>query len=67
MKKYVAKRGERLDEIVFKEYKTLDKEVLNTVLSGNKHLLNKQKLDAFDEVFLPEIETKSKKMDKPLW
>ena len=67
MKKYVAKRGERLDEIVFKEYKTLDKEVLNAVLSANKHLLNKLKLDAFDEVFLPEIEIKPKKTDKTLW
>ncbi|SFP98194.1 hypothetical protein [Hydrogenimonas thermophila] len=67
MKKYVAKRGERLDKIIFKEYKTLNKEVLNAVLSANKHLLNKQKLDAFDEVFLPEIEIKTKKTDKTLW
>ena len=67
MKKYIAKKGERLDSIVFKEYKTLNKEILNAVLSANKHLLKKQKLDAFDEVFLPEIEIKNKKRDKTLW
>ena len=67
MKKYIAKKEERLDSIVFKEYKTVDKEVFNAVLSANKHLLKKQKLDAFDEVFLPTIEIKTKKSDKTLW
>ena len=67
MKKYIAKKEERLDSIVFKEYKSLNKEILNAVLSANKHLLNKLKLDAFDEVFLPTIEIKSKKRDKTLW
>lgn len=61
MQKYIAKKDERLDQICFKNYKTVVKYVFNAFLSSNKHLLKKQKLSAFDEVFLPDIEIINKK------
>jgi len=67
MREYVATQGERLDQIIYREYKTLDKNIVDEVLKANPHLLNKLVLDAFDKVYLPEIEIKSSSEDKALW
>ena len=67
MREYRANQGERLDQIVYREYKTLNKDVLNKVLEANPHLLGKIELDAFDIVYLPEITTESNKENKTLW
>jgi len=56
VREYVAKRGERLDSIVLKEYGTLEQRTLTIVLEANSHLLRKHRLDAFDVVYLPQIE-----------
>lgn len=66
MKKYIAQDRERLDQIIHKEYKSLDKEIVAQVLETNAHLLHKIELQAFDIVYLPEI-TKKPKKDKSLW
>jgi len=66
MREYVAAQGERLDQIIYREYKTLDKNTLNEVLKANPHLLDKFTLDAFDKVYLPEIKIPSNE-DKVLW
>ena len=58
MREYIATQGERLDQIIYREYKSLDKNVVNEVLKANSHLLTKLILDAFDVVYLPEIEIK---------
>lgn len=67
MKEYIATQGERLDQIIYREYKSLDKNVVNEVLKANPHLLTKLVLDAFDVVYLPEIEIKPSIEDKALW
>ena len=67
MREYIATQGERLDQIIYREYKTLDKNVVNEVLKANPHLLTKLILDAFDKVYLPEIEIKPSLEDKALW
>ena len=67
MKEYIATQGERLDQIIYREYKSLDKNVVNEVLKANPHLLTKLVLDAFDKVYLPEIEIKPSIEDKALW
>ena len=67
MKEYIATQGERLDQIIYREYKSLDKNVVNEVLKANPHLLTKLVLDAFDVVYLPEIEIKPSTEDKALW
>ena len=66
MKEYIAAQGERLDQIIYREYKNLDKNTLNEVLKANPHLLDKFTLNAFDKVYLPEIKTPSNE-DKVLW
>jgi len=67
MREYIATQGERLDQIIYLEYKTLDKNVVNEVLKANPHLLTKLVLDAFDKVYLPEIEIEPSSEDKALW
>jgi len=67
MREYRANQGERLDQIVYREYKTLNQDVVNKVLEANPHLLDKLVLDAFDIVYLPEITTESNKENKTLW
>ena len=68
MKEYIATQGERLDQIVFTQYNTLNKDVLNIVLSANKHLLNKIELDGFDIVYLPDIQIDTFiQEEKTLW
>ena len=49
-----AERGDRLDQIVFKHYGTLD--VYVEVLESNEHLVNKMILEDGDIVNLPVIE-----------
>ena len=60
---YIAKDKERLDNIVYKHYKTL--EVFETVLSFNSHL--NSVLKAGDKVFLPEIKIEKKDETVALW
>jgi len=67
MREYIATQGERLDQIIYREYKSLDKNVVNEVLKANPHLLKKLTLEAFDKVYLPEIEIKPSTEDKALW
>jgi len=62
-----AERGDRLDQIVFKHYATLD--VYVEVLESNEHLINKMILDDEDIVNLPliEIELNPIKEVETLW
>ena len=66
MRKIKAYKGQRLDQIIFKEYSTLESDVVNAVLTINTHLLNKLELEAGDIVYLPKIEFKEPK-GKYLW
>ena len=67
MREYRANQGERLDRIIYREYKTLNQDVVNKVLEANPHLLDKLVLDAFDIVYLPEITIEPNKENKTLW
>jgi len=67
MREYRANQGERLDQIVYREYKTLNNNVLNKVLEANPHLLDKLVLDAFGIVYLPEITIEPSEENKTLW
>ncbi len=62
-----AQRGDRLDQIVFKHYGTLD--VYVEVLEENDHLINKMILEDGDIVNLPviEIELNPIKEVETLW
>lgn len=53
MKYAIATQGDRLDQIVYQYYKTLD--VLGEVMMSNPDLLNKALLDEGDRVALPDI------------
>ncbi|MFA6608906.1 MAG: tail protein X [Candidatus Paceibacterota bacterium] len=53
MKYAIATQGDRLDQIVYQYYKTLD--VLGEVMMSNPDLLNKPILDKGDRVALPDI------------
>ena len=66
LKTVKAYKGQRLDQIIYKEYSTLESDVVNTVLSANTHLLSKLELEAGDVVKLPKIEAKEPK-GKHLW
>ena len=66
MKTVKAHKGQRFDQIIYKEYSTLKSDVVNTVLSANTHLLSKLELEAGDVVKLPKIEDKESK-GKHLW
>ena len=66
MKTVRAYKGQRLDQIIYKEYKSLDKNIVNVVLAVNPHLLKKVELEAGDIVNLPKIEQKETK-GKYLW
>jgi len=66
VKQVKAYKGQRLDQIIYKEYKSLDKDIVNAVLSVNTKLLKKIELDAGDIVYLPKIEKKESK-GKYLW
>ena len=66
LKTVKAYKGQRLDQIIYKEYSTLVSDVVNAVLSANTHLLSKLELEAGDVVKLPKIEAKEPK-GKHLW
>lgn len=53
MKYAIATQGDRLDQIVYQYYKTLD--VLGEVMMSNPDLLNKPILDEGDRVALLDI------------
>ena len=65
MREVISKNGERLDEIVFKEYGTLD--FFEKVLSENQKLSNKIFLSEADIVYLPQIEIVSSNKQETLW
>jgi len=67
MREYRANQGERLDRIIYREYKTLNQDVVNKVLEANPHLLGKIELEAFDIVYLPEITIEPSEENKTLW
>lgn len=54
MRYYTAKKGDRIDNIVYEVYGNLD--VLAEVLFANKHLNLRAVLDNGDKVYLPVIE-----------
>lgn len=53
MKHTIATKGDRLDQIIYQYYGTLD--VMNEVMMANVHLLRKAILDDGDKVNLPDI------------
>lgn len=53
MKYAIATQGDRIDQIVYQYYKTLD--VMVEVMMSNPGLLNKPILDEGDRVALPDI------------
>lgn len=67
MKTYTAQNGDRLDQIVFQEYKTLI--VFSKVLEANPHLVTKVILDDNDKINLPvfELPKVTTKKVKSLW
>ena len=67
MKTYTAQNGDRLDQIVYKEYKTLV--VFDKVLEANPHLTTKVILEDNDKVNLPvlELPKATVKKVKSLW
>jgi len=68
MNQYMAKDGDRLDIIIFKAYRSLDKDVVEKVLDANEHLLDSSILQAGDIVYLPEIEqTIQQSTTEALW
>jgi phage tail protein X len=67
METYIAKQGDRLDSIIYKHYKSLDKDIVEAVLKENRHLLKKCLLGAFDKVYLPETEVKTEQKGRALW
>lgn len=54
MKHKIATQGDRLDQIIYAYYGTLD--VMNEVMMANVHLLRKAILDNGDKVYLPDME-----------
>ncbi len=66
MSEYIAKEGERLDQIVFRVYGSL--EYFEEVLRANIHLAAKRELSAGDVVRLPDMDTNVKSVEeKALW
>lgn len=58
MKHTVATQGDRLDQIIYAHYGTLD--VMNEVMMSNAHLMSKAILDNGDKVYLPDIKIPDK-------
>lgn len=53
MRRTVATQGDRLDQIIYTFYGTL--EVMNEVMMSNSHLMGKPILSDGDIVYLPKI------------
>ena len=66
-KQVIAQNGDRLDQIVYKEYKTL--KVFDKVLEANPHLTAATSLKDGDIVYLPVITVPKNeyKKVKTLW
>jgi phage tail protein X len=62
---YIAKEGERLDEIAYRYYATLEN--FAQVLEHNRALLPKEKLSAGDRVVLPDWRPPKTKEAAALW
>jgi len=54
MKYTVATQGDRLDQIIYQHYGTLD--VMNEVMIHNSHLMSTPILQNGDKVYLPDID-----------
>lgn len=65
MNKAIAKAGERLDQIIYSNYGTL--EVFEQVLEVNPHLLKKEILEIEDIVYLPNVVLEKVKKEDVLW
>lgn len=67
MKQIIAQNGDRLDQIVYKQYKTLS--VIDKVLEANTHLKNKVILEDGDVINIPVITIAKEtiKKVKTLW
>lgn len=67
MKQIIAQNGDRLDQIVYEQYKTLS--VMNKVLEANTHLKNKVILVDGDVINIPVITIAKEtiKKVKTLW
>jgi phage tail protein X len=66
LKTHEAIEGDRLDQVVFKEYDTL--KVFSSVLEANPHLVHKTTLSIGDTINLPIINLKSTPKEvKTLW
>lgn len=67
MKQIIAQNGDRLDQIVYKQYKTLS--VMDKVLEANTHLKNKVILVDGDVINIPVITIAKEtiKKVKTLW
>jgi len=65
MKQYKAQDGDRLDQIIYKEYKTLS--VFDKVIAYNPILSTKPILSDGDLVNLPVIDIKTAPKVKKLW
>lgn len=65
MNKTIAKTGERLDQIIYSNYGTL--EVFGQVLEVNPHLLKKEILEIGDIVYLPNVVLEKVKKEDVLW
>ena len=63
-REYVVEQKSRLDEIVFKEYGSL--EFFEEVLEANSHLVLKIFLDIGDRVVLPDFSEKIKELQNIL-
>lgn len=53
MKHTIATQNDRLDQIIYAHYGTLD--VMNEVMMANANLMGKAILDNGDKVYLPDI------------
>lgn len=53
--RYLAKEGDTLEMICFKEYKSLETNLYALFLRANAHLLHKKTLQAGDLVNLPDL------------
>ena len=51
-----AKKGERLDQIIFANYGTLSQDIIDAVLEGNVELLDHIELKGGERVLLPSID-----------
>lgn len=66
MRHTIATQGDRLDQIIYAAYGTLD--VMNEVMINNPHLMSKPVLDNGDKVYLPDIiQTSQPETGVSLW